>query len=173
MKESVLKNKRILAVDDEPDVLTVLEEEIYDTCPGCRFDKAITYGGAVEKISTLAYDLVILDAMGSLGSDLLGLVMAQRCPVAILTVYALLPEAFRERIRTTGWTCLPREKLGEIVPRIENILRHGSSLKGNRSRRMWGPGGAGFESNWKKVGRDWSPWEKPPILPEIRPGLFW
>jgi hypothetical protein len=40
MKESILKGKRILAVDDEPDVLTILEEEIWGACPDCRFDKA-------------------------------------------------------------------------------------------------------------------------------------
>jgi hypothetical protein len=33
MAEPILKGKTILAVDDEPDVLTVLEEEIKDVCP--------------------------------------------------------------------------------------------------------------------------------------------
>ncbi len=32
MSESILNGKKILAVDDEPDVLTVLEEEIMDAC---------------------------------------------------------------------------------------------------------------------------------------------
>jgi len=32
MTASVLDGKRILAVDDEPDVLTVLEREIKDAC---------------------------------------------------------------------------------------------------------------------------------------------
>ena len=41
MTESILNGKRILAVDDEPDVLTVLQEEIMDACPTCVFDKAV------------------------------------------------------------------------------------------------------------------------------------
>jgi hypothetical protein len=34
--ESILDGKKILAVDDEPDVLTVLEEEIIKACPNWR-----------------------------------------------------------------------------------------------------------------------------------------
>ena len=173
MKESILNGKKILAVDDEPDVLTVLEEEILDACPGCRFEKAITYEGAVEKISSRIYDLVILDAMGAVGSDVLGLVMGQDVPVAILTVYAVIPEALKERIRMTGWACLPREKLGEIVPLLEKILRNGTMPGRKRSPRMWGFGSIRFESYWKKIGLNWRKWEKPEILPDARPGLLW
>jgi hypothetical protein len=43
MKESILKGKRILAVDDERDVLAILEEEILGACPDCRIDKASQY----------------------------------------------------------------------------------------------------------------------------------
>jgi hypothetical protein len=42
MKESILNGKRILAVDDEPDVLTILEEEILGAAQNCYFDKATT-----------------------------------------------------------------------------------------------------------------------------------
>ena len=42
-KESILNGKRILAIDDEPDILTVLEEEILEVCPDCKFDKATSY----------------------------------------------------------------------------------------------------------------------------------
>jgi CheY-like chemotaxis protein len=173
MKESILEKKRILAVDDEPDVLTVLEQEIHDACPSCRFEKAMTYEGAVERISSRTYDLVILDAMGALGSDLLGLVMTRNLPVAILTVYAIIPETLRERIRVTGWACLPREGLGEIVPLLEKVLRNGPLPGGRRSRRIWGLGNIRFEPYWKKVGLNWREWEKPQALPDVRPGLLW
>ena len=43
MTTSVLNGKRILAVDDEPDVLAVLEQEIKDSCPSCQVEKATTY----------------------------------------------------------------------------------------------------------------------------------
>jgi hypothetical protein len=48
MKEPVLINQRLLAVDDEPDVLTVIEEEISEACPKCILDKATTYEEAVS-----------------------------------------------------------------------------------------------------------------------------
>jgi hypothetical protein len=46
MKESILNGKSILAVDDGPDVLEVLEEEIREACPRCTFDKATTFEDA-------------------------------------------------------------------------------------------------------------------------------
>jgi len=61
MKESVLNGNRILAVDDEPDVLTVLEEEILAACPNCQFDKAASSIEA-EKWSPRLNDVVILDS---------------------------------------------------------------------------------------------------------------
>jgi len=39
MAESILNGKMILAVDDEPDVLEVLEEEIKDSFPNATVDK--------------------------------------------------------------------------------------------------------------------------------------
>ena len=50
MKESILNSKRILAVDDEPDVLDVLEEEILQACPNCTVDKARTFEEASQII---------------------------------------------------------------------------------------------------------------------------
>jgi DNA-binding response OmpR family regulator len=64
MKESILNGKRILAVDDEPDVLTVLEEEILAACPNCQFDKAASYAAGVKMLKSQAYHVVILDIMG-------------------------------------------------------------------------------------------------------------
>ena len=42
MSESILSGKTILAVDDEPDVLALLEEEIEEACPTCTFETATT-----------------------------------------------------------------------------------------------------------------------------------
>jgi len=78
MKESVLDGKRILAVDDEPDVLAVLEEEILSACRNCIFDKATTYEQANQLIRSWTYELIILDIMGVRGFDLLELAVAHR-----------------------------------------------------------------------------------------------
>jgi CheY-like chemotaxis protein len=73
MGDSILNGKSILAVDDEPDVLTVLEEEILGAAPKCKFEKAMTYEEAAKKLESQAYDMVILDIMGVRGFDLLDL----------------------------------------------------------------------------------------------------
>jgi hypothetical protein len=39
-----------LAVDDEPDVLTILEEEILEAAPNCKYEKATNYEVAADKL---------------------------------------------------------------------------------------------------------------------------
>ena len=51
MAESILNGKRILAVDDEPDVLAVLEEEILDAAPKCELEKAADLSRSHPEIS--------------------------------------------------------------------------------------------------------------------------
>ena len=122
MKESVLSSKRILAVDDEPDVLMVLEEEILDACPNCRLDKATTFEEATQLLGSWTYDLVILDIMGVRGFDLLEQAVSRTFPVAMLTAHALTPEALKRSIELGARSYLPKEKLGEIVPFLEDVL---------------------------------------------------
>jgi DNA-binding response OmpR family regulator len=64
MKGSILNGKRILAVDDEPDVLMVLEEELMAVAPNCKYEKANTFEVAANKLESQAYDVVILDILG-------------------------------------------------------------------------------------------------------------
>jgi len=124
MKESILKGKQILAVDDEPDVLTTLEEEILEACPDCRFDKASQYEEAVQKIRSSAYDLVILDIMGVRGFELLELAVSRNLRVVMLTAHALSPEALKRAYEMKARAYLPKEKLGEVVPFLEDALTH-------------------------------------------------
>jgi len=124
MTESILDGKRILAVDDEADVLAVLEEEIKGACKDCVFDKAMTYEEAVEKMVSWTYDLVILDIMGVRGFDLLTLAVSRNFPVVMLTAHALTPEALKRSIELKARAYLPKEKLGEVVPFLEDVLKH-------------------------------------------------
>ncbi len=152
MKESILSNKRILAVDDEPDVLAILEEEISNACQGCIFEKATSYAQAHELIRSWTYDLIILDIMGVRGFDLLELAVAHRFPVVMLTAHAMTPEALKRSIELGARAYLPKEKLGETVPFLEDVLKYENltawgrlfeNLKGFFNSR-WG-------ENWKKV----------------------
>lgn len=124
MAESILNGRSILAVDDEPDVLTVLKEEIREACPDSRFDKASTYEDAVARMISLTYDVVILDIMGVRGFDLLELAVTRNFPVVMLTAHALTPEALKRSFELGARAYLPKEKLGEIIPFLEDALKY-------------------------------------------------
>jgi two-component SAPR family response regulator len=124
MTRSILNGKRILAVDDEPDVLEVLEEEILEACPDCQFDQATSYEAAVEMLNNHSYDLVILDIMGVRGFELLNLAAAHHFKVVILTAHALSPEVLERSFELMARSYLPKEKLGEVVPFLEDILKY-------------------------------------------------
>jgi CheY-like chemotaxis protein len=160
MADSVLNGKRILAVDDEPDVLTVLEDDILGVCPKATLDKATTYEEAIKKIQKASYDVVILDIMGIRGFDLLEEAVKRKLRVAMLTAHALSPEALKRSLELGARAYLPKEKLGEIVPFLEDVLtqefvpgwvRLYQKLKGFFDQK--------FESDWeKKTGLDWKEW---------------
>ena len=124
MEESVLNGKRIFAVDDEPDILAVLEEEITDMCPDCIFETESTYHTANEKLKSRDYDLVILDIMGVQGFELLDTAVHRGFRVAMLTAHALSPEELKHSHDAGAWAYLPKEKLGEIVPFLEDLFTY-------------------------------------------------
>ncbi len=122
MRRSILEGKQGLAVDDDPEILEVLEKEIFKACPTCRFDKAATYIEAVERMVSLTYDFVVLDITGARGFDLLNLAVMRKFPVAMLASNPPNAEALKYPIQMGAGTYLPREKLGEIVPFLEDML---------------------------------------------------
>ena len=62
-----LKGKRILIVDDEPDVLDSLEELL----SMCEVSSAANFKDAKENLQTQYFDITVLDIMGVEGYDLL------------------------------------------------------------------------------------------------------
>jgi DNA-binding NtrC family response regulator len=162
MKATILSGKKILAVDDEPDVLTVLEEEITGACPDCKFETATTYEKAAELIKSNTYDVVILDIMGVRGFDLLALSVSRNLRVAMLTAHALTPEALKRSFDMKARAYLPKEKLGEIVPFLEDVLKY-DYLPGWKRlfEKLKGFFDTKFESDWeKKSGLNWQEWGK-------------
>jgi len=162
MGDSILNGKRILAVDDEPDVLTVLEEEILGAAPKCKFEKAMTYEEAAKKLESQAYDIVILDIMGVRGFDLLDLAVRKKLKVVMLTAHALSAEALKRSFEMKARAYLPKEKLGEVVPFLEDVLKY-EYLPGWKRllEQLKGFFDSKFESDWeKKTGLLWQEWHK-------------
>ena len=124
MAGSVLDGKRVLAVDDEPDVLSTLEDEIQAAAPKCTFEKATTYSDAAQKLASQDYDVVILDIMGVRGFELLEQAVKRDFRVAMLTAHSLNPESLKRAFDMKARAYLPKEKLGEIVPFLEDVLTY-------------------------------------------------
>ncbi len=165
MAKSTLDGKRVLAVDDEPDVLATLKEEILEAAPKCKFETATTYQEAAKKIESQTYDVVVLDIMGVSGFDLLESAVKRNFRVAMLTAHALNVEALNRSFRMRAMAYLPKENLGQVVPFLEDALQY-EYLPGWKRlmEKLKGFFDSKFESDWeKKTDLPWTEWAKRPV----------
>jgi len=125
-KESPLKGKVVLVVDDEPDVLITLEE-LLDMC---EVHKAQDFDTALQLILNNTYDVVVLDIMGVNGFELLKNSVARDFPTLMLTAHAMTPEALNESIKIGAVSFLPKELMPEIVELLEDVVLGGG-------KRLW------------------------------------
>lgn len=116
--ESYLKGKRILAVDDEEDILETIE----DILDEAHVDRASDYETASRKIGREHYDLAILDIMGVNGLQLLEEAVDKGIPTVMLTAHAINPETLMESIRKGAISYLPKETLAELDDLLNTLL---------------------------------------------------
>jgi CheY-like chemotaxis protein len=119
-----LKGKRILAVDDEKDILETIEDLLPDATVDCAGD----YATASRKLKTGAYDLAILDIMGVDGIVLLEEAVALGIPSVMLTAHAINPETLMDSIRKGAIAYLPKETLAELDDLLNTLL--GAHIRG-------------------------------------------
>ena len=163
MAESILNGKMILAVDDEPDILDVLEEEVLDYAPNCKIEKVTTYQDATKKLESQHYDAVVLDIMGVRGFELLEQSVKRHFPTAMLTAHSLNPESLKRSIEMGAYAYLPKEKIDEIVPFLEDILESsdGSTVWGRLMSKLDGYFSSRWGELWKKSEEKfWKDFEK-------------
>ncbi len=116
--ESHLKDKVILVVDDEPDVLETVEEEL----DMCLLHKATDYDTALQYLLSYTYDVVILDIMGVNGFELLKTAVSRGFPTVMLTAHALSPESLKKSIKLGAVSFLPKEKILELGSFLEDVV---------------------------------------------------
>ena len=116
--ESILKGKRILAVDDEEDILETIE----DILDGVELETARNYEDASQKIAANRYDLVVLDIMGVNGLQLLQEAVVRSMPAVMLTAHAINPDTLMESIRQGAIAYLPKETLAELDKFLADLL---------------------------------------------------
>ncbi|MEW6671725.1 MAG: response regulator [Thermodesulfobacteriota bacterium] len=116
--QSFFKGKRILAVDDEQDIIESIED-ILDTA---HVDGARDYESALLKIRENRYDLAILDIMGVNGLKLLEETVARNIPTVMLTAHAINPEALMASIQKGAIAYIPKETLAELDTLLNRLL---------------------------------------------------
>lgn len=118
VSKSYITGKKILAVDDEADIL----ETIQDILEEAQVDRALDYETASRKIRENRYDLAILDIMGVDGMKLLEETVEKGIPTIMLTAHAINPEALMESIRKGAISYLPKETLAELDVLLNSLL---------------------------------------------------
>lgn len=117
-QEEILKDKRILIVDDEPDILETLEE-ILDMC---LIDSAPNYETAKKFLEKIHYDVAVLDIMGVRGYDLLDLATSKGIPSLMLTAHALSPDNLIKSIKKGARSYIPKDKIADIATYLVDII---------------------------------------------------
>jgi DNA-binding NtrC family response regulator len=118
---SPLKDKVVLVVDDEPDVLETVEEEL----DMCLIHKVADYDTALQYLLSYTYDIVILDIMGVNGFELLKNAVSRGFPTVMLTAHALSPESLKKSIKLGAISFLPKEKISELTSFLEDVITDG------------------------------------------------
>lgn len=175
-KSQILRNKTILIVDDEPDVLETLEELLSNQAE-VILHKATEFQEARQLLFSHNYDLAILDIMGVRGFDLLEIATHRNVPAVMLTAHALNPEALKRSIRLGARAYLPKDHLASLPEFLEDVMRLSY-------RSVWRKAfddilsifDERFGSNWRKSEEDfWTEFEKtlqvaePAIISDQRP----
>jgi len=144
---SALKNKVVLAVDDEPDVLDSVEE-LLDMC---RVVKKTNYEDAAAYLQIHRPDLSLLDIMGVDGFKLLKISVQKKVPAVMLTAHAFSVETLKKSLDLGARAYLPKEKLAEIVPFLEDVVTKGHTEAWQRLfNRLGGFFNATFGADWRK-----------------------
>lgn len=143
--DSPLKGKMVLVVDDEPDILESVEEEL----EMCIVHKAGDYDTALQYLLSYTYDVVILDIMGVNGFELLQQSVSRGFPTVMLTAHALTPEALKKSIKLGAVSFLPKDQLGRLLAHLEDAV---TGTKKQTWQKLFERLGSHFN---KRFGPDW------------------
>ena len=127
MESDTLKNKRLLIVDDEPDVL----ESLVGLLDMCSVDTAPSFDTAMTFLKKNMYDAAIFDIMGVRGLDLVAAAVSRGISVLMLTAHALNPEMLVSSIRAGARAYVPKDEMADIQYFLIDLLaaREGASHK--------------------------------------------
>jgi nucleotide-binding universal stress UspA family protein/CheY-like chemotaxis protein len=129
--ENLLKDRRVLVVDDEPDILETVEE-LLDMC---SLDTAATFDEAKKLLENNPYDIAVLDIMGVSGYDVLELARKKDIPALMLTAHALTPENLKESIQKGADSYIPKDELANLVSHVADVIK--ARIEGKQGYGTW------------------------------------
>ena len=142
-----LKGKRVLIVDDEPDVLETLEGLL----PMCHVSTASSFAEAEKLLQDELFDIAVLDIMGVDGYKLLEIAKKKKVIPVMLTAHALSVENTIKSYEEGAASYIPKDEMSNISTFLNDILE--AKEKGESSWWRWVDRlGSYYE---KKFGRDW------------------
>lgn len=157
MKKMLLNGKRVLIVDDEPDVLETLK----DLLSMCDVITASTFDEAKKLLESQYFDLAVLDIMGVDGYRLLEIANKANIIAVMCTAHALTVEDTKESFKEGAASFIPKDEMKKIATFLNDILE--AKEKG---KRFWWRWLDRFGSYYdKRFGPDWQKddkdfWEK-------------
>jgi DNA-binding response OmpR family regulator len=160
-QSEIWKDKLVLAVDDEPDVLETIQE-LLSECPDVTLHTATTFEMARQLLVSYTYDLVILDIMGVRGFELLQIASLEGLPAVMLTAHAVNPEALKKSIELGARAYLPKDFLPSLVLFLEDVLKlsYQSAWKSTLDQ-LASLFESRFGSDWRKSENDfWNDFQK-------------
>lgn len=117
-RDDLLKGKKILIVDDEPDILDTLEDSLYM----CDITKANSFNEAIDLLKSMHFDLAVIDIMGVDGYKILEIANEKKILSVMLTAHALNPENIVKSYKEGAASYIPKDKMGDITIFLTDIL---------------------------------------------------
>ena len=162
MKSNIklLEGKRVLIVDDEPDILETFEE-LLDMC---EIEKATNFDEAKSLLENQSFEITILDIMGVDGYKLLEIANNRNITAVMLTAHALSVENTVKAYEQGAAFFVPKDKMLDIDTYLIDILK--AKSEGKQSWRRWlkrfgsyynrrfGTEWDNYEEFWKKALKD-------------------
>lgn len=146
-EKKLLEGKKILLIDDEPDILDSLEQLL----PMCDVVKAVAFDEAKELLETQYFDIAIIDIMGVRGYELLEIAKEKNVLSVMLTAHALNPENIVKSYKNGAASFVPKEEMANIEIFLNDILE--AQEKGKSLWWRWLDRLADYCE--KKFGPDW------------------
>jgi DNA-binding NtrC family response regulator len=114
----ILNGKKVLAVDDEPDILAALEE-LLDMCVVVT---ATSFEQAKQLLESDDFDIAILDIMGVDGYGLLEIANRKSIPAVMLTAHAFSADNLVRTIKEGAYAYIPKEEITQITDYLIDAL---------------------------------------------------